>query len=160
MTPEIDAHYIRAIAIYDALGELTDAAFVERDRARAWSGAGEHEKAIAIGQHALHILMEAGNDKHTAAAMDDLGLLYSDAGDRTTAIAWLERSSSLAASVDDTEGLPIVLCNLASEYVLADREGDAIECYRRALAMYEEDQNEDDARRIRTRLDELVRTRT
>jgi tetratricopeptide (TPR) repeat protein len=135
ITPEVDAYYARAMEAFEALADPAEVALVEMDRAGAWSFADDHERAIAMGEHALKLRLEISNDQATAAAMDNLGLLYDAAGDRSKAISLMERSLSLTEELDDKEGMLIVLCNLASQYSRSDREANAIECYRRALAL-------------------------
>jgi tetratricopeptide (TPR) repeat protein len=137
ITPETDVYYARAMAAFDALSEPVETALVEMDRARAWSRAGDHARALAFGEHALGLREKLGNDLYLAAALDNLGLLYSEAGEHAKSIALMERSLALAVKLGDSEGTLIVLCNLADEYAATDLEVKAIECLRRALPMAE-----------------------
>jgi tetratricopeptide (TPR) repeat protein len=137
-TPETDAYFVRAVDAFTALGEPMEVALVELDRARAWSRAGDHTKALAFGEHALGLRVQVGNESHLAAALDNLGQLYREAGDHAKAIALTERSLALVEKLGDREATLIVLCNLAEKYAAADLDVKAIECYRRALPLAEE----------------------
>jgi tetratricopeptide (TPR) repeat protein len=154
VTPEADACYARSVEAFTALGDLSDLAWVEMARARAWSRAGDHVKALALGEHALSLRLELGDGVHIAAALDNLGLIHSEAGNHDKAIELMERSLALAEKVGDHEGIPIVLSNLASEYAELDLHVKAVECYGRALSLEEA---ADDREALAWVLDELGR---
>jgi tetratricopeptide (TPR) repeat protein len=78
MTPEAEACFARATAMFTDLGDRAGVADVAMDRALAWSWGGEHVRACALGEQAVAVRVELDDDVELAAALDNLGLVYGE----------------------------------------------------------------------------------
>ena len=124
-------YYTRAVEAFECLGSLADVAQAEIDRELVAS-----DPAIALIRKRAVTIREALGDKvELAAALDNLGLLFGEAGNHEAAIALMERSSFLAEEAGDTTGICAVLCNLGAVCEEAKLVGKAIDYYERALPL-------------------------
>jgi tetratricopeptide (TPR) repeat protein len=129
---EAHHYYSRAANLFSALGGPRELA--EAQMGQAFSAPDPHS-AIALGEQALATTKTLGDDSALAAALDNLGLLYGEAGDQETAFTLIQRALVLTDSLGDIEGTFSVLVNLAKVCEQADRFSDAIGYYERALTI-------------------------
>ena len=77
---EADGYFERAMAGFDALDRRRELALVEIERARAWSRAGDHARAIAGLERAVAVVEEAGIEDVLPVALCNLADEYGRAG--------------------------------------------------------------------------------
>jgi predicted ATPase len=99
----------------------------------AWAGGSRSdvEAAIAVGDEAVVLARQAGDDYVLAVALNNLGAIHDLLGDTERAAAYLEESLELRRRLGDMSGIALSLYNLAD---LALRRGDAS----RATALFSE----------------------
>ena len=99
----------------------------------AWAGRGgsDLQAALAVGDEAVRLARQAGDDYVLAVALNNLGAIHDLRGDTERAAAYLEESLELRRRLGDMYGLALSLYNLADG---ALRKGDA----GRAAALYTE----------------------
>jgi predicted ATPase/class 3 adenylate cyclase len=99
----------------------------------AWTGSGRSDvqAAVAVGDEAVRLARQAGDDYVLAVALNNLGATHDLLGDTERVAAYLEESLELRRRLGDMSGLALSLYNLADG---ALRKGDA----GRAAALYTE----------------------
>ena len=99
----------------------------------AWAGNGgsDVQAALAVGDEAVRLARQAGDDYVLAVALNNLGATHDLLGDTERAAAYLEESLELRRRLGDMSGIALSLYNLADG---ALRKGDA----GRAAALYSE----------------------
>ena len=99
----------------------------------AWAGNGgsDVQAALAVGDEAIRLARQAGDDYALAVALNNLGATHDLLGDTERAAPYIEESLELRRRLGDMSGIALSLYNLAD---LALRKGDA----GRAAALYSE----------------------
>jgi predicted ATPase len=99
----------------------------------AWAGRGgsDVQAALAVGDEAVRLARQTGDDYVLAVALNNLGAIHDLLGDTERVAAYLEESLELRRRLGDMSGLALSLYNLADG---ALRKGDA----GRAAALYSE----------------------
>jgi tetratricopeptide (TPR) repeat protein len=98
---------------------------------------GEYGEAILHLEEGLALAQEHGDDRGRAEALDHLGSIALDQGDRATARAWLQESLAIAREIDDRGRIAHVLYTLGwVDYVLG-AYSQAKASFTEGLALYQ-----------------------
>jgi tetratricopeptide (TPR) repeat protein len=108
------------------VGAISTAAFAASHLvgalASTGSGGSDMQAALAVGNEAVRLARQAGDDYVLAVALNNLGATHDWLGDTERAAAYLEESLELRRRLGDMSGLALSLYNLADG---ALRKGDA-----------------------------------
>jgi CHAT domain-containing protein/tetratricopeptide (TPR) repeat protein len=141
-------YYGRALSILKGMlegGQLSDQersvvndrlASVFNNRAIDYDYLGEWQSALENYETALKYFHELGNSQSEAAALNNIGTLYSELGSPIEALESLEKSLKLnEEKVKDPNALSETLVNIGAIYVIQGKLSDASSYFSRALGL-------------------------
>ena len=103
---------------------------------------GNFGDAISAEQKALEIARKIGSQRDAIGALQNLGIMYSNQGDRKDAVMSYDTAMKVAEDIKDKRAILEMLNNTATEYQAAGDFGKALDCYNRSLNLAIETQNQ------------------
>jgi predicted ATPase len=123
------------LVVYRSLGDEPGIARSLYGLGIAVSNLGDHARGIALNQEAAVIYRKLGDDRGLAITLNNQGSLLLGVGDAEGARAVLEEALAVFETLGLLDRLPVVLGNLGIAELVADRPADALDCFRRSLAI-------------------------
>jgi len=114
--------YERSTAYMRSVDEPRGLSLLLQNLGIAYSGAGKHERAVALLSESVETARRAGDPAHLGSALRTLGrLLLEDEGESAPALALLHEALSISRDLMERPGIAEVLDSLAA---VACRQGD------------------------------------
>lgn len=132
---EVKVEELRAATAKDFKLVAAERALLEAEVLRSQGTAESLTKSVEKYSQAATLYHLAGDLADEQTALNNLGSVYDDLGDKEKALEWYERALRLARDTSDRDGEAVTLNNIGTLYDSIGERRKALECYLEALPL-------------------------
>lgn len=137
-------NYLRAIQIYDSLGNHRMLADLNFYLAMLYDKNGENNQAKSLYEQSFYWYDSLGLKKDAADILNSLGVLFYDWGEYEKAIEYYNRSLEIMRELDNADGVAQVMNNLGILYQNWNNPNEALKYYEESLRLEKENDDKYD----------------